>query len=63
VLAIVCPVADHTERAGIGDKPPEEAAAIIDEDLAVQAGVLSYEVHAVHGFFGDSLPPGQGGGR
>jgi hypothetical protein len=65
VLAIVCPVADNTERAGIGIlyKPPEEAAQIMDEDLAVQAGVLSYEVHAVHGSFGDSLPPGQGGGR
>jgi hypothetical protein len=65
VLAIVCPVADDTEWAGIRifDKPPEETAQIMDEEPPFQAGVLSYEVHPVRGFPGDSLPPGQGGGR
>jgi hypothetical protein len=65
VLAIVCPVADDTEWAGIGifDKTPEETARIMDEDPAVQANVLSYEVHPVRGFPGDSLPPAKGGGR
>ena len=65
VLAIVCPIADNTEWAGIGifDKTPEETARIMDEDPAVQANVLSYEVHPVHGFPGDSLPPEKSGGR
>jgi hypothetical protein len=65
VLVIVCPVADDTEWAGIGifDRTPEEAARIMDGDPAVQAGVLGYEVHPVHGFPGDSLPPAKGGGR
>jgi hypothetical protein len=65
VLAIVCPVADDTEWAGIGifDKTPEETARIMDEDPAVQANVLSYEIHPVRGFPGDSLPPEKGGGR
>jgi hypothetical protein len=65
VLAIVCPVADDTEWAGIGifDRTPEETARIMDEDPAVQAGVLRYEIHPVSGFPGDSLPPEQSGGR
>jgi hypothetical protein len=65
VLAIVCPVAADTEWSGIGifDKTPEETARIMDGDPAVQASVLSHEVHPVRGFPGDSLLPGQGGGR
>jgi hypothetical protein len=59
VLAIVCPIADGSPWAGIGifDAPPEETAQILDGDPAVRAGVLSYEVHPVRGFPGDSLPP------
>jgi hypothetical protein len=58
VLVIVCPVADDSKWAGIGifDAPPEETAEIMDGDPAIQAGVLSYEVHPVCGFPGDSLP-------
>jgi hypothetical protein len=65
VLAIVCPVADETEWSGIGifDETPEETARIMGGDPAVQAGVLSYEDHPVRGYPGDSLQPGQGGGR
>jgi hypothetical protein len=60
LLAIVCPIADDSEWAGIGilDVPPGEAARIMDGDPAIQAGVLSYEVHSVRGFPGDTLPPG-----
>jgi hypothetical protein len=60
VLAIVCPIADDSDWAGIGifDAPPGEAARIMDGDPAIQAGVLSYQVHPVRGFPGDSLPPG-----
>jgi hypothetical protein len=62
VLAIVCPVADDSEWAGIGifDATLEETARIMDGDPAVQAGVLSYEVLPVRGFPGDNLPSGQG---
>jgi hypothetical protein len=42
---------------GILDVPPGEAARIMDGDPAIQAGVLSYEVHSVQGFPGDTLPP------
>jgi hypothetical protein len=47
VLAIVCPVADDSEWAGIGifDALPGETARIMDGDPAVKAAVLSYDVH------------------
>jgi hypothetical protein len=63
VLAIVCPVADDTELAGIGifGASPEETAQIMDGDPAVQAGVLSYELHPIRGFPGDHLPGADGG--
>jgi hypothetical protein len=58
VLAIVCPIADDSAWAGVGifGTSPDETAQIMDGDPAVQAGVLSYEVHPVRGFPGDSLP-------
>jgi hypothetical protein len=60
VLAIVCPIADDSEWAGIGilDAPLDKASRIMDGDPAILAGVLSYEVHPVRGFPGDTLPPG-----
>lgn len=42
---------------------PEETDRIMDGDPAVRASVLSYVVHPVRGFSGESLPPCQGGGR
>ncbi|MBV9449711.1 MAG: hypothetical protein JO345_27840 [Streptosporangiaceae bacterium] len=59
VLVVVCPVADDSGWAGIGifDATPEDTARIMDGDPAIQAGVLSYEVHPVRGFPGDRLPP------
>jgi hypothetical protein len=67
VLAVVCPVADDSDLAGVGifDATPEETTRIMEGDPAVQAGVLSFEVHPVHGFpvtvfqtrlTGDDLP-------
>jgi hypothetical protein len=58
VLAVVCPAADDSDLAGVGifNATPEETARIMDGDPAVQAGVLSYEVHPVRGFPGDGLP-------
>jgi hypothetical protein len=58
VLAIVCPVADDSDLAGVGifDAGAEETARIMSDDPAVQAGVLTYEVHPVRSFPGDRLP-------
>jgi hypothetical protein len=46
VLSIVCPIADGSEVSGVGvfNALMEEVRAIMDEDPAVQAGVLRYEV-------------------
>ena len=57
-LAIVCPVTDGGDVAGIGifPAPPQEVRAIMEQDPAVQAGVLTYELQPVRGFPGDSLP-------
>jgi hypothetical protein len=58
VLAIVCPIDDDTEWAGVGifDALPDETAQIMEGDPAILAGVLSYQIHPVSGFPGDSLP-------
>lgn len=58
VLSIVCPVTDDSDVAGIGifNANVEEVTKIMDEDPAVKAGILVYEVHACRGFPGDSLP-------
>ena len=58
VLSIVCPIADGSNVAGVGifNANIEEVKKLMDEDPAVQAGVLIYEVHACRSFPGDSLP-------
>jgi hypothetical protein len=60
MLVIVCPVADDSEWVGIGifDADLDQTTKIMAGDPAVEAGVLSYEVHPVFGFPGDALPPG-----
>jgi hypothetical protein len=57
VLSIVCPVADDSDLAGVNifDASAEEVALLMDDDPAVRAGVLSYEVHPVRSFPGDCL--------
>ena len=57
-LSIVCPATDQSDVAGICifGASPEEARGIIEGDPAVQAGVLTYELHPIRGFPGDSLP-------
>jgi len=57
-LAIVLPVMDDGEWAGIGvfDATPEEVGRIMDSDPGVEAGIFTYEVHPVGGFPGSSLP-------
>lgn len=58
LLSIVCPIADGTNVAGVGifNAPLAEVKKIMDEDPAVKAGILVYEVHVCRGFPGDSLP-------
>lgn len=58
VLSIVCPIADGSDVAGVGifNASVEEVKQIMDEDPAVQAGVLIYETHACRSFPGDCLP-------
>jgi YCII-related domain len=57
-LAIVCPVSDDSELAGIGifDATQEEVARILDGDPGVKAGIFTYELHPVRGFPGSELP-------
>ena len=58
LLSIVCPSTDQSEVAGIGifGSPPEEVSEILAGDPALQADVLTYEIHPVRGFPGDALP-------
>lgn len=58
VLSIVCPISDGGNVAGVGifNATVEEVEKIMDEDPAVQAGVLIYEIYACRSFPGDSLP-------
>lgn len=58
LLAIVCPVPDESDVAGIGifTVGVDETRKIMDEDPGVKAGVLEYELHPCRSFPGDSLP-------
>jgi hypothetical protein len=58
LLPIVCPIRDATQVAGIGIFNAEPAATeqILRGDPAVQAGVLTYEIHPSRSFPGDALP-------
>lgn len=58
LLAIVLPVDDDTDvhEVGVFDLDPDGARAAMAVDPAVEAGVLSFEVHPGRGFPGDRLP-------
>lgn len=57
-LAVVLPVLDESEVAGIGifTTGLEETKALMDADPGVLAGWFSYEVHPSRSFPGDALP-------
>lgn len=57
-LSIVCPATDPSDVAGICifGAGVDEVREIIDGDPAVEAGVLTYEIHPIRGFPGDALP-------
>lgn len=56
-LLIVCPVPDESDIAGVGIfcTDLEETKKILDNDPAVKAKVLFYEIHPTFSFPGDSL--------
>ena len=57
VIAVLCPVASDTlSGVAIMTVPSEEAREIMDGDPCVRAGMMRCEVHACHGFPGDTLP-------
>lgn len=58
LLSIVCPISDGSNVAGVGifNATVEDVKQLMDEDPAVQAGVLTYEVHPTRSFPGDSIP-------
>jgi YCII-related domain len=60
VLAIMGPIRDGGDVAGVSifDAEPEEVERITTRDPAVQAGMLTFEVHPAIGFPGDCLPDG-----
>lgn len=47
LLPVVCPIGDGTDVTGIGvfDLSVADATRVMDGDPAVQAGVLTYELH------------------
>jgi hypothetical protein len=58
LLAIVCPISDGNGLAGIAifDADQSEVERIIAADPAVEAGVLTFEIHLARSFPGDALP-------
>lgn len=57
VIAVLCPGASES-LAGIAimNLPAEEAKEVMDGDPCVRARMIRCEVHACHGFPGDTLP-------
>jgi hypothetical protein len=57
-LAVVCPIRDDSAVAGIGifTGEPDEVRELMDGDPAVQAGILTYDIHPTRTFPGDALP-------
>src|ERR1051326_8016294 len=55
LLAIVCPIPDQSELAGIGlfATDADTLQDIMMDDPAVKAGVLTFEVHPTFSFPGD----------
>jgi uncharacterized protein YndB with AHSA1/START domain len=58
LLAVVLPVGDDSDLAGIGvfTTDPEATRSIMDDDPGVRAGIFAYDVHPVRGFPGATLP-------
>ena len=57
LLQVVCPINDETEVCGISvfGLEIEEVKRIMEEDPAMKAGILTYEIHPARGFPGSCL--------
>jgi hypothetical protein len=58
IMPIVVPVLDESEICGVAvlTVDPAEAAAALEQDPGVRAGVFTYSVHPGRSFPGDALP-------
>ena len=58
LLSIVCPIAGDSEVRGVEifSIGIEEVKKTLDDDPAVKAGILIYEVYTCRSFPGDTLP-------
>lgn len=58
LLSIVCPIREDELMAGIGifNADVEKTKELMEEDPAVKAGILVYEIYPTPSFPGDSLP-------
>ena len=57
-MVLVGPITDESDWCGVCvfAADPDEAAALMDGDPAVEAGIFTYEVHPRRSFPGDALP-------
>lgn len=57
LLQVVCPIADGSDITGVGlfAATPEDVAVICSRDPAVEAEVLTYEIHPTRTFPGSCL--------
>jgi hypothetical protein len=58
LLSIVCPIREDAVMAGIGifNADAEKTKELMEEDPAIKAGILTYEIYPTRSFPGDSLP-------
>ena len=61
LLSIVCPIREDEVMAGIGifNADVEKTKELMEEDPAIKAGILLYEVYPTRSFPGDSLGAGR----
>ena len=58
LLSIVCPVTDESDLKAIGifNTDAQTTKQLMEEDICVQAGIFTFDIHPTKSFPGDSLP-------
>jgi len=58
VLSVVYPISDESDVGGVGifNVGVDEVKSLMEEDPAVRAGILTYEIHPCRSFPGYKLP-------
>ena len=58
LLCIVCPVSDESDLKAIGLFKADYLTTkqLMEEDICVQAGIFTFEIHSTKSFPGDRLP-------